>query len=597
MLDLELTVTTEEGTEKMTIPEYNRSEIRTLFGYQFAPPAGRHTCFLGTNMFSFSDEALKDDKRARAFDEARRLFLDNPLKYFIPQTKVALDFLNWRTERSDRTFKVLHAGNGFGKTAIACIDVLLDIIECDPSWPIFWLHGVKYRRFRGPYENDGVAVVSYDMKSHENTIWPQVIKVWTPREAIAPYLDGTRTISWRAAPKVIINKTPVYFYAMSQRQTTFESQALRIFWWDEQGEAEKFNGANMRIRRRGGRHVCSMTPHRIEGRKDTGAGSFIDKVRKGEMDLGLNVRFFQGDIMKLPDWVYVGEDKESALEEWIRGPMRLGDNRKLSEGKSRIYGDFHESSGLVLDNFSRKLHCIPRFDIPKHWTRYRYHDHGRIEPNACILIAINEDNEIFITEEFYGKDVEISEAVDGIISMSGNTRKMISGPPNEFWQEVMVENDVIRTVGDPRSLGKHADNSRNTLMQEYRKHGLNIMQGSGQPVTSLAALVQQMLMLDESKTHWYTKEMDAPRFYVFDDLRNLIFEFEHWRLRQRRSGGSIHDQVEYTPEKGNDHLMTCIMMMAADSPYYIPVRRRKDEEEEIYDIEMPEQIVCPITGI
>jgi len=175
--DLILEVTTEDGTQKMSFDEYNKSEVRLLFGYQFAPANDRHTVFLGRHLYSFGDRAMKDRKRAQLFEEASRLFRENPLKYFVPQSNSAQEFLNWKVEQQDRTLKVFQGANGVGKSVIACIDLLLEMVPCESTWPIFTEHGVKHRRYGGPYPIDGAAIVSYEMKNHENTLWPQVLKL------------------------------------------------------------------------------------------------------------------------------------------------------------------------------------------------------------------------------------------------------------------------------------------------------------------------------------------------------------------------------------------------------------------------------------
>lgn len=594
--DLILEVTTDDGTEKMTIKDYNKSDVRLLFGYQFAPPPERHTVFLGRHLYSFSDKAMKRSKRAVLFEEASTLFRENPLKYFVPQADVALDFLNWRTEKTDRTMKVFQGANGVGKSVLACIDLLLELVPCDPTWPIFTEHGVKYRPYNGPFPIDGAAIVSYEMKNHENTLWPQVLRLWCPQKYILDYITGKKTISWRSSPKLFIEGTPVYFYALNQKQTAFESQALRTIWWDEQGEEDKFNGANARVRRRGGRHICSMTPHKIQGRPDTGAGSYVHRILKGELDVGLDVQFFKCSIETIPDYVMRKEDKEAAVREWIEEPLATGNKKKYSEGLSRVYGEFHEASGLVIEDFDRNIHCIPRFEIPDHWTLYRYHDHGRMEPNACILVAVNEAEEYFIIGEYYEKNVEIADAAKGIIEMCGNARKLISPPPNERYDEIYEGAYIMRTLSDPRSFNKHLDGSQSTIGQLYAKHGLRMQPGSASRPETMVVAVAEMMQSNPERQHFVTKEYGAPGFYVFNDLKNTIWEFENWRMKpfKRVSGNVIISQEK--PEAGNDHLMQGVMMLAMDRPHYVPNTNWKHKEEDDEDDE-EKPFYDPITGL
>lgn len=603
---LRFTFTTEDGDWTGTRKEYEANDdIRKYFGMQATPPVGRDTVWLGTNVFSFSRQVLERDRgRADLFDDLKRTFAENPLSYFVPQSDTVLDFLNWRYADLGNTYKILCAGNGCGKSVSAYIDVLLEIVPTDKKWPIHAIHGVRQREYRGPYTKGGVAVISYEMKNHEFTIWPQVIKAWTPYEYIRKYCEGGGTISWGRNPKVEIANTPLFFFGMSQRQPTFESQAMNIYWWDEQGDERRFAGANARVRRRGGRHVQAMTPHAIDGMPFTGAGTYVDKIRQGKMDVGLDVHFWEMSLESVSDWIYTKENKRAAIREWIEDPIATCNKAKLAEGMARVHGKFHERSGLVLDLFDEGMHLVPRFDVPKHWSLYRYHDHGRKEPCAAIMVAVNPLGQKFVVDEYYITDKEIRDNAEGIIEMSGNT--VIVGPDGER-EESRDGSDVIRTVGDPRSLSKTGDAGQKTIGDEYASAGLYIMPGSGKRPEHLYPLVANMMLPDMSRDHISAKAEDGlpakgmPNLVFFDDLVNLRREITTWRMKQRavltKSGAA---EVLEKPEAANDHLMTCLMLMAEDNPIWVPKKARDVDDvlgEQTEDEENESIIVrCKTTG-
>ena len=589
--------TCEDGTEVMTMAEYDkRDDLRSIFGRQARPPEGRQTLFLGKQIYSFPFSLLAEDpKRNKAFEEAEKLYFDNPLKYFCPQSQEALDFLNYRHDNLEGTFKVLHAGIGTGKTVVVTIDWLLSIIPCNPDWPIFKDFGVKPRSYRGPLTDGGVAVVSYFRSSHENTIWPQVISRWCPRKHIEPYLTGKKKITWRQNPRLVIADTPIFFPVSSQSDAIFTSQALDILHWDEQSTEDKFNNANGRVRRRGGRHVQSCTPHSLEGRADTGAGSYLDRIRKGEIDTGCDVKFFQMSMMKVADWVVPKEDKEAYIREWEEGPMETNNMKKLAEGRAILYGEFHERSGLVFDNFIPEYHVIEPFEVPANWTFYRYHDHGRKEANAAFLVAVNESNDKFIIAEYYGVEGdEIGTNARKIIEdMTGNEiRENEPFPP----QEIATSRRVLRTVSDPRSLSKSLDNVRWTIRQEYMRHGLVLVPGSAQRPENMIPVAGQLLELDMNRKHFITKEPGAPQVYVFSTCKNFIWEITSWRNKVVRTVVGKDVMSKEKPEAKNDHLMQGFMMMGVDDPKYIPndiLLDRSEEEEEGIHVE---RYCDPLTG-
>ncbi len=589
-----LSWTTEDGSEKLSIADYEaKAKLRKLFGRQSTPPIGRRTLWLGRNVFSYSDEYLKQAHRVRsALDDAERMYLANPLKYFIPHEQTVVDFLNWRADDGMGTFKVLHAGTGSGKTWAGAACWLLDIVPTEANWPIFTF-GVK-RRAHKTYDRGGIAIVTYQRQNHENTIWPQVIAKLCPREHIEDYLTGKKSISWRMNPKCEIAGTPIFFLVSSQKDTAFVSQALDIFHWDEQHTESKFMNANDRVQRRGGRHIMTMTPHKVDGIAESGAGSFVDRIRKGELDTSLDVRFFQMDYTRVNEWVVTKEDKEDKLEEWIHGPTRQKNYRKLAEGRSKVYGEFHESSGLVVDNYSAGIHLVPPFEVPKHWTWYRFHDHGRKEPNACLLVAVDENDTPFIIKEYYERDVEIADAAAGIIEMCGNTVT----DKNGFRMESMTGRLIRYTRSDPRSLSKALDNSPRTIQQEYQKHGLNLSLGTGERPVNLVGLLTAMFEVDPGKRHYATREMGAPGIYISTECPETIKELTNWRYKTRRVGGAAGIRMEEVPEPKNDHAMTCLLLMAADRPLWIPTAKKKglDGDSEDGVVSRRRADVCQVTG-
>ena len=563
--------TTEEGEIKLSLAEFHkRPKLMELVGRQALPPTGRQTLFLANNVFSFSNAYLRQNPTKRALmEEGRNLYESNPLRYFIPQEQTVVDFLNWRSADSANTLKVLHAGVGSGKSWAGVVDWLLDIVPTSDDWELFKVFGVK-RRPQLSAANGGVALVSYLRENLRNTLWPQVVCALCPRDHIKDYLTGKRTINWNDNPHCVICDTPIYMKVSSQSDKAFVSQALNRFHWDEQHGESKFLNANDRVTRRDGRHIMTMTPHKVEGVAESGAGTFIDRIRKGEMSTALDVKFFQMNKLKVNNWVVTAKEKKAAVEEYIEAPMREGNVRKLAEGRSKVYGEFHEASGLVFDSIDPDVHFVQRFEVPDHWTRVRYHDHGRKEPCAAILVCISPDGDYFVTEEYYVAD-EIPVTAKGIVR--DMTKNDLVPDGDNGWREVMSQHEVAYTMGDPRSLSKGLDNARHSIQREYQKHGLNIRLGSGQPVEKQIPVLAELFYINPARRHFATKEKGAPGIYIFDDLEKTKWELENYRMKTARvvRGDSIATVEK--PVKVNDHIVTCLLQLGMDRPHFIP----KDE--------------------
>jgi hypothetical protein len=299
----------------------------------------------------------------------------NPLRFFAPSGKQALDFIN----DYDNSLCILTACNRFGKTQSMLIKKILNNIPCDPSWEIFTKYGVKYRPFRGA-KNVGLA--SYELDFHTETLLPMLLD-WLPKKELGKYAKdykgkGAKKVTMRVDPTLELEcGTKFMFLAMSQSQGKFEGNVKHDFGWDEQGSEPAFDGADERTRTFvGGRHDFAMTPHKVEGRPDTGAGSWINKLYSGEVTKGHKIATYAGQVWDVPDWIYPESQKEQAFHKWVVEPEAIQDEKKKREGGARFFGKWHESSGLVIDEWDSSKHIIEPFDIPSHWSRFRAVDHG-----------------------------------------------------------------------------------------------------------------------------------------------------------------------------------------------------------------------------
>lgn len=573
--NLVLSVISEDGTQKVTMGEYRtRADLHDKIGLVLAPPTERRTIFCGLTIATFPLSYLDaNPRKARMMDELEEVVKANPLKYFVPQADWAVEFLN----DVESTMKIVHAPNGTGKSCLGWIDMLLDIVRCRPDWPIFKLHGVRFRSYRKIFMSAGVACVTYEWENHISTIWPQIIRYWTPLKSLGDYAPGGKAIiNWKSNPRLEIEGTEVWLHACSQNQTVFEGSARAKFWWDEQGEEDKFNGANMRVRRRQGRHTITCTPHKVKGRYDTGADSFIKKFVTGEMTAGLKVGIYKGGLDEVPSYVFSEEEKRNTKIEWIEEPTRTGNLKKLREGQARVFGDFQESSGLVFDEWAKSIHVIPPMDVPDECTCYRYIDHGRVEPTACLFVAVFPNGDVVAYDEYYQTDRTASENAKAIIAQSGNELHRLPGDVDartgmltKRYEERFTTRPFRHSLMDARSMNKKGDDSTMTVGLIYRTNGLRVDGACTEPPYLMVPAAKEYLILDEERTHRITKERGAPVFYVCSNCANFIREIEGFVNEEVTRSTRTGTKKSERPKQENDHLMTCFLFMAADHPEYI----------------------------
>lgn len=596
--ELTFSIHTEDGLQKLTLSEYKtREDLMAKIGMASIEPRGRRVLFLGTTILSYSHEYLKKHPKVlEVFEELEKQRSENPLKYFVPANDAVLDFLN----DSKHNLKMYVGAKGSSKTTSAWIDVLLDIINCEPGWPIFKVHGVKWRPCIGPLTTGGVGIISYEWANQIQTITPQVIMRWTPREALGEYGQvGGRPINWKSNPHMEIAGTPIWFHACSQAVTVFEGTARDIYWFDETPEENVFNACNTRVRRRDGRHIFSLTPYKIPGRPDTGAGSFVSKLIAGEMDAGMKVKTYHSNIFNLPPWVYSEEAKRSAKWEWEDEPAKNNNIVKLREGRAVLYGEVHQSSGLVFDIWTPKYHVIDDFEIPKEWTRYRYIDHGRIEPTAAICVAVNPKGERFIYDEYRERDRTAHQNAKAIIEWCGNTREVVSTDEAGVnrYREVFSKQRFVRTLMDPRSMPKKSDDGLLSIGEIYKREGMYVKPADTQSPAIQAVIAAELLRIDFERKHYATGEYGAPNTYVLRRCKEFIKEIQTYvneEVPRIDNQGRMYRGER--PDQTGHHLMPAFCWMACDNPRYIPGASEPEKASGGAQDETPRRRFDSVTG-
>lgn len=68
--------------------------------------------------------------------------------------------------------------------------------------------------------------------------------------------------------------------------------------------------------------------------------------------------------------------------------------------KQWLYGDWGAAEGLAFDEFDAALHTCKPFEIPHNWFKFRACDWGYSSMAACIWIAVDYDNTMYVYREF-----------------------------------------------------------------------------------------------------------------------------------------------------------------------------------------------------
>ena len=340
------------------------------------------------------------------------------------------------------------------------------VIPTNPEWEVFKDHGIDYHEFTGPKE---IAICSINWNNITETIWPQIVRAWLPAEEMGEKLN------WHPPKKTAFQfelkcGSILHFKCARQPQSAFESQALDGAVWDEQGVEANFDGMDFRMKTRrryntddegyeqlsAGFHICGATPHKVEGIADTGGGTWFEALYNKTETKGLTSKFYSGNIIEdVPDWIYPEREKLSvvaALEE-----AEETHNKKQARAiRSRLYGEFETTGGMVYDEWDDEVHVIDTFVPPSNWSAYRCMDHGRTNPTSCLWVAISPNNELFFYRELLRPDKLVSENAAEIVRKSGN---------------------LLKKVGEQRTHGGFYERNREIVGPDGEQYAFDVLDG------------------------------------------------------------------------------------------------------------------------
>lgn len=208
-------------------------------------------------------------------------------------------------------------------------------------------------------------------------------------------------------------------------------------------------------------------------------------------------------------------------EEIDKAKLELGDNAFAQE----YLADFRKYTGLVYPQFDRTTHIIEDTELDPKWRYYRAMDFGAVNPTVCLWIAVDNNDSIYIFDEYY------------------NTGQTTEFHANVIKYKTSKDYSVVTTFGDP---------SGNQQMMDYASFEVYIAPanktyaGSDDWVISGIKKVQLYLTPDG--------QTKRPRLYVFKKCQNVIREFETYRWIETIQGEQIKDKVE----KVDDHCMDAL---------------------------------------
>ena len=219
------------------------------------------------------------------------------------------------------------------------------------------------------------------------------------------------------------------------------------------------------------------------------------------------------------------------------------------ERDMRIEGKHIQLSGLVYKEFDEKVNVIPAegFRIPAEWKKYRTIDHGINNPTACLWVAINPQNEMYVYDEYYETEKTVSENAANIRQMTGGTK-------------------IEWTTIDPSTQNREAM-GLSSIFKEYQRCGVYcraLREDKGYGINK----IKSMLKIDE--------QTGRPKLFFLSHCTATIREIKRYRYATQRG----HDDKNNTEnvQKSFDHAMDAIRYLVMSNPQYF-----EESYEEVHE--------------
>lgn len=341
---------------------------------------------------------------------------------------------------SQASFKWLFGGNQSSKTYTNMMDLALLIRDYHPT------------QFR-PKGIHWACIESWDQV--RDILWEENLKQFIPPHAIYNIIYGPDRVPRKVFLK---NGHRLEFKAFNQGRTLFQGRKIDSIHCDEQchhdfvGILEEMQA---RLMAKEGYLSWGMTPivpqpeleERIEDLPET------DEIF--QIDLNGN-RISRGG--HIPD-----KRIDQMINEWPEETQA-----------TRIRGEFASFYGAVFKTYSRKMHVIDSFRIPKNWRRYRGFDFGFTNPFACLWFAKDSDENWYIYREYYQKQTGIQEHIRMVKLLSKGEKYVDSyadpenaGDRNEMKRAGIItkpaKKDVARGIEFVQSRLKVKENGKPSL--------------------------------------------------------------------------------------------------------------------------------------
>lgn len=220
-------------------------------------------------------------------------------------------------------------------------------------------------------------------------------------------------------------------------------------------------------------------------------------------------------------------DPEKRSDEWITRESAKYGGQKSAFWRSEYDIDFGaRRGGLVFPSFSPDRHCIPPFELPEEWPKYRVIDPGFRNACACAWFTVDFDGNLVLYRELYKQGWKVEALASSIKALSARER----------YEMTMI---------DPSAFAKTLAGGGRSVADLFIEAGVPVS-----PAYRASHKKDQFYPFNELLI---PRENGEPAFKVFNNCEAFIAEILAYRWKEARDDGFEPEE----PVKVNDHLLDC----------------------------------------
>jgi len=426
-----------------------------------------------------------------------------------------------RFHKSTALIRAIFGGNRSGKTTAGGMEFLFHMTKQYPAWY------PEENKLYGPIKG---RIIAKDLQKGVGEVIIPFLDEW-----LDPSLIEKKVKNPIGIPTKFIFKDGSQFDILTHEMSTeqFEGWRGHMAWFDEPPPRDKYIATLRGLVDYRGRAWLTLTPLTQPWIYD----EIYTVGTVGDSDTFIVV----ADITDNP---YLNSQ---AIEEFA---ARLTEE----EREARLHGRFLHLTGLVYKEFSPDIHIASSssFRMEPHWTKYFAIDPHERTPTACLWLAVDPSENIYVYDELWLGDMTIEQIALAILAQEGGTAPQIR---------------LIDPHNDKDNVAAGGFNIRKELM----KYGVFCQRANSDPFLGKSR-IREALRPQYSPVHQRMTSL----FKVSRDCPQTIYEFQHYIYDEHRRNKEEYDPKEKVKKK-NDHFMDCLRYVFNFGPRYVQPQEESED--------------------